>query len=309
MNYYFTLKNLIKSIAHPIKRLKIALLQVGVYSLGLLLLFSTCKPKQDRQSPVAAQDSLFRMYSEHVRDSFYISVQLPLEYGEHPHKKYPTLVLTDGNFFYPMLAPILHQYEKGGLLPPLILVSIGYRSFEAMDSLRVRDYMYPEAIASDEMEAVGGGKHFFEFITQELLPKVDSSYRTTGQRTLLGHSFGGYFSLYALLEQLNQQRNDFDSFIAASPTLWYHDRYLFQLPDKLRDRKSKDTISLSLSVGGLEEPTWTIKPVQDFSKQLLDKNIEHFQLNNQFYQPLDHMDVGIISFVQSLETIYTKTEN
>jgi len=236
-------------------------------------------------------------------------VQLPLEYQAHPGMKYPTIVLTDGNFFYPMLAPILHQYEKGGLLPPLILVGIGYRSFEAMDSLRVRDYMYPEAIASDEMETVGGGKHFFQFITQELLPKVDSSYRTNGQRTLLGHSFGGYFSLYALLEQLNQQRNDFNSFVAASPTLWYHDRYLFQLPDRLCDRKNKDTISLSLSVGGLEEPTWAIKPVKDFSRQLLEKNIKHFHLNDQFYEPLDHMDMGIISFVQSLEVIYTKKES
>jgi len=296
------------NIANPTKPSKYHLFIIGFYSLGFLLLFNSCITEDDQHTHNQAQDIVFDIYSKNVRDSFEIAVQLPLEYKENSHKKYPTIVLTDANFFYPMLAPILHQYERGGLLPPLILVGINYNSFEAMDSLRVRDYLYPEALPSDEMEAIGGGKSFFQFITEELIPKIDSSYRTNGSRTLLGHSFGGYFSLYALLEQLNQQKDHFNSFVSASPTLWYHNNYLFQLPQKLHQRQNEDTLTLFLSVGGLEEPTWSIKPVKIFSKQLKNNNINHFVLNHLFYEPLDHMDVGLISFLQALEVFYTKKE-
>ena len=216
------------------------------------------------------------------------------------------MVLTDANFYYPMLAPVLHQYEKGGLLPPLILVGIGYKSFKAMNSLRVRDYLYPEAIPSDEMKAPGGGQRFYQFITKGLLPKIDSNYRTENtNRTLLGHSFGGHFSLYALLEQLNQKRNDFKGFVSASPSLWYNNNYLFQLPQKLKT--NKDSLNLFLSVGNMETPEeWTVRPLKNMSKQLISAGPKNVKLNTEIYNHLDHMDVGLISFIRSLELIYAK---
>lgn len=98
----------------------------------------------------------FTAYSNTIKDTFHISVQIPLDYQKNISKHYGVIVLTDANFYFPMLAPILHQYEKGGLLPPLILVGVGYKSLNLMDSLRVRDYLYPKSIPSDEIKAPGG---------------------------------------------------------------------------------------------------------------------------------------------------------
>ncbi|MEN5195511.1 alpha/beta hydrolase [Sphingobacterium faecium] len=247
----------------------------------------------------------YSIYSKNVRDSFYISVQLPLEYQEQPKKKYPVVVLTDANFYSPMLAPILHQYERGGLLPPLILVSIGYKSFSLMDSLRVRDFMFPASIPSDEMEAIGGGQKFYHFITDELLPKIDSSYRVDrDRRTLLGHSFGGYLSLLALLTQVENRRNDFSGFVSASPSIWYNDYYLFKLSQVLKASALKDSVNVFLSVGDKEEPKWSVQPVKDLSKQLADPEIKKVITDVEIYSHLDHMDVGLVSFIKGLEKIY-----
>ena len=98
----------------------------------------------------------FRHYSQSVKDTFYISVQVPLEYDEQQERRYPTVVLLDGNFYFPMLSSSLHQYETARLLPPMILVSIGYNSFKTMDSLRTRDYLFPKALPSDELTTEGG---------------------------------------------------------------------------------------------------------------------------------------------------------
>ena len=66
---------------------------------------------------------------------------------------YPTVFLLDGNFYFPMMASTFRQYEIAGLLEPTIVVGIGYKSFTEMDSLRVRDYLYPAALPSDEIKA------------------------------------------------------------------------------------------------------------------------------------------------------------
>ena len=278
--------------------------------LGAILAITSCSNERIIQKNEADSQLEYSIYSKNVRDSFYISVQLPLEYKEQSKKKYPVVFLTDANFFSPMLAPILHQYEKGGLLPPLILVSIGYKSFDLMDSLRVRDYMFPASIPSDEMKAIGGGRNFYHFLTKELLPKIDSNYRVDiNKRTLLGHSFGGYFSLLALLEQVETKRTDFTGFISASPTLWYNNNYLFNLTKKLNDSDLKDSLTIFLSVGAKEEPKWSVQPVKDFSKKLSDAHIKKIKSQVQIYSHLDHMDVGIISFIKGLEQIYNKQVN
>ncbi len=270
-----------------------------------ILVLSACQTTQKGEHDFKLSTE-FALYSKEIRDTFHISVQLPLEYKEHPNKHYPVVVLTDANFYCPMLAPVLHQYEKGGLLPPLILVGVGYNSFKAMDSLRVRDYLYPKAIPSDEMKAPGGGQLFYQFITNKLLPKIDSNYRTENtNRTLLGHSFGGYFSLYALLEQLSQKRNDFKGFVSASPSLWYNNNYLFQLPQKLKT--NMDSLNLFLSVGDAETPKeWTVEPLKNMSKRLISSGQKNIKLNTEIYNNLDHMDAGLISFIRGIEMMYTK---
>ena len=281
---------------------------IAIYLLSLLLIISACGGSNTTKESPSASLKKFTCYSKTVKDSFYISVQLPLNYDKETKKHYPVVVLTDANFYFPMLAPIVHQYEKGGLLPPLILVGVGYKSFDLMNSLRVRDYLYPKAIPSDEMKASGGGQRYYQFITNDLLPKIDSNYRTeTNTRSLLGHSFGGYFSLFALQQQISEKRNDFKGFVSASPSLWYNNNYLFKLPNQLESTPLKDTISVFLSVGSLETPKeWTIQPVENMSKKLGDSHVSKLKFSTTLYNDLDHMDAGLISFISGMEKMYAK---
>jgi len=250
------------------------------------------------------EDSLikFTKYSESVKDTFYISVQLPAEYFKSPEKKFRTAVLVDGNFYFPMMASIISQYETAGLLEPIILVGVGYKSFKSMDSLRVRDYLFPKALPSDEMEAIGGGQNFYTFLTKELLPEIDSYYRTdANRRALLGHSFGGYFVLYSLLNQLQNKTNDFDTFISASPSLWYNNFYLNQLPEQLA--RGEGPLGIFISVGSQEDSTWSVNPVKNMTVELQKRNIKDLQVRSRIYNHLDHMDVAVLSFTKGLQEL------
>ena len=120
----------------------------------------------------------FTQFSMTVKDTFFINVQLPEGYSENPEKRYPTIFLLDGNFYFPMMASTFRQYEIAGLLEPTIVVGISYKSLAEMDALRVRDYLYPAALPSDEMNAAGGGQLFYDFLINELLPEIDAKYPT-----------------------------------------------------------------------------------------------------------------------------------
>ena len=273
-----------------------------------LILFSTliscsCTGTKDRDTNSLNKE--FAVYSNSVKDSFFISVQLPVDYYKDTSANYPVVYVLDANFYFPILASIIKQYGSGGLLPPIILVGIGYRSFEQMDSLRIRDYMYPASLPSDEMNAVGGGRNFYDFISGQLVPYIDANYNTEkNNRSLLGHSFGGYFSLYTLLNQAENNQTIFKNFASASPSLWYNNFYLDQLAEKLSTRNNKDTLAIFVTVGGLEDSTWNIIPVKKLAGNIANATIKNIKFENRIYSDLDHMDVSSVTFIKALQAFY-----
>lgn len=271
--------------------------------LLITTLFFSCKSKE--QDKNKCKGIVFDLYSKAIRDTFKIDVQLPAEYAKNPNKQYPVAVVLDGNFYFPMLSAALKQYEEAGLLPPIILVGVGYRSFKVMDSLRNRDYLYPAPLKSDETSSSGGGLNFYSFITQELIPKIDGDYRTKKEdKTLLGHSFGGYFSLFALLQQIQNHQPVFKNFVAASPSTWYHNFYLNQLPHLLKKEQQSPGVSVFLSAGSLENDQWEIQPVIKFGKQLDSVKVAGLMSETEIYNSLHHMDTGLITFIRGLQKCY-----
>jgi len=284
---------------------------MGNYHFTLIasisLLSFSCSQADKKQLATEIAKNNWTVYSTAVQDSFVISVQLPEGYGKDSSVNYPTAYMLDANFHFPILAATVKQYEKAGMLPPIILVGIGYKSFQLMDSLRNRDYLYPAALPSDEINAVGGGQKFNDFISHQLIPGIDSSYRTSKtNRSLLGHSFGGYFTLYALLNQTENNKPVFTNFAAASPSLWYSNFYLNQLPDRLKSRTTTDTLNVFATVGGLENTEWDIIPGKKLSENMVNAKLKEVKFQHKVYSNLAHMDVSAITFIQALQTFYNK---
>src|SRR5690606_10805484 len=101
----------------------------------------------------------------------------------------------DGNAYFDAVANSVDNYIQGkNISVDPIVVGIGYENAYVMDSLRNRDYTYPEALPADSFTVSGKGDKFYDFIKAKLVPHIDSIYRTDKtNRTIMGHSFGGYF--------------------------------------------------------------------------------------------------------------------
>lgn len=108
-------------------------------------------------------------------------------------------------------------------------------------------------IANDTstLATTGGGGRFLDFITDELIPFIDSTYSTSKHRTFIGHSLGGLMTFEALLKK----REYFNNYISIDPALGFADgAYMEDILDTLQQSElSKEHLFFAV---GLTKPTF-----------------------------------------------------
>jgi predicted alpha/beta superfamily hydrolase len=250
------------------------------------------------------------MYSAGIRDSFTIFISLPEHYDAR--KTYPVVYLLDANLYFDMMATVLKKYSEVGL-QPAILVGIGYKDLMTMDSLRDRDYTYPLAEKTKDMPLSGNADKLLSFICNDVIPQVERNYTgDTTNRILMGHSLGGYFVSYALLQHLSGKASSFQTFVAASPSLSYNHAYVLQQLATLPVSKQEGIrCKMYVTYGGLEDAedaddTTELKTAQALEalSQLLGvRHAKAVEYKGEVYSNLSHMDMPLPSFLKGYEWV------
>lgn len=287
------------------------------FSVLAVLIFG-CKQAPDKKEGTGTTEKNIttRLYSKAVADSFSIFVNLPAGYDPQKKEKYPVVYLLDANLYFNIVATTVNKYAEVGLAPTVILIGIGYKDFPTMDSLRNRDDTYPVAIPEYEMSVSGGADKFLTFIDSELMPYIDKEYQTdTSKRVLMGHSLGGYFTMYALLQNLSGNSNKFNGYIAASPSIHYNNYYLLnQLKGTAPQKAAHKTTKAYITYGGLEDAgdssdTSTIRLTAlsaQLSELLSKKQSGYMSYKGDIYSNLDHMDTQLPTFVKGLQWVFNE---
>ncbi|NDV42404.1 alpha/beta hydrolase [Flagellimonas sediminis] len=123
-----------------------------------------------------------------------IQIYLPPTYegsGEH----YPVVYLLDGQRFFLYSVSLSQTFQQFKLSPEFIIVGI-YQT-------------YPKRF----QELNEGKENFLEFLENELMPYVNTHFRTKGEDLLFGWEYGGSFVFHTFLNGSHH----FDAYIAASP--------------------------------------------------------------------------------------------
>jgi predicted alpha/beta superfamily hydrolase len=240
-----------------------------------------------------------RLYSKNVQDSFSVFIHLPKNYDRS--KSYPVVYVLDANVYFDILAgSIEHQQKKIGS-GEQILVGIGYRHFFQSDTLRERDYTYPTATPTDSVILSGGADKFLAFIQQELVPYIDGLYTTdTSNRSLMGHSLGGYFVLYALYKDVENGNKQFNKYVAASPSLEYANAYITKAMQNLPvDNHYRQLYITAGARENMDEgvPTGYLDLFKTFTQQL---KINKAKVSTELYPKYDHMETAVPSFEKGL---------
>jgi len=162
--------------------------------------------------------------SEIIGKRYEIMVGLPDSYGDSPDTEYPTLYLTDGASLYAILQGYYRYLNFGEEIPEIIFVAISYSDGDWVNgSDRSHDYSAP----STEREDYGGAGDFQSMLRDEIIPLVETTYRSRSDRRIVfGQSMGGQFVMYTA----HTEPGLFWGHIASNPAL--HRSVEFFLPDQ-----------------------------------------------------------------------------
>lgn len=213
-------------------------------------------------------------------------INLPDDY-DVSHRRYPVLFLLDGDAHFHHVTGIVHFFTTRNMIPPLIVIAL-----PNVD--RTRDFS-PTSI--DQRPTSGGADRFLEFFHEELIPYIDSHYRTFPYRIIVGHSLGGLFAIYALLTQPDV----FNAYIAISPSLGYDNELLLQKAPAFLEKNPELKKFLFMTVGN--EPRY-IPRLEAFSKILEEKAPEGLEWKYTYMEKEDHVSVTHRSIYDGLETLY-----
>jgi len=161
----------------------------------------------------------FNIHSEILSEDRNLLVYLPASYGMEAgrERRYPVLYLLDGPAYFNATTGIVHHLADAaaavGRIPEHIIVAI--RNIRtSTKATRNRDMTPSHMTSGLYSENSGGAASFRAFLETELIPEIDSRFRTQKQRVLVGHSLAGLFTLDTLVERPQL----FNSYVAIDPT-------------------------------------------------------------------------------------------
>ena len=163
---------------------------------------------------VGVADSL---YSEVLGEQRPFWIHLPNGGDLQDGHRYPVIYLLDGSVHLDGLAAI-QKYYSHFRLPEMIVVAISNRAHRTRD-LTTSSVDTRQGVT---VEDSGGAEAFTRFLADELLPAIDRTYPTSGHRTLIGHSYGGLFTIHTLIRHPDLFRN----YVAIDPSLDWDDQAL-----------------------------------------------------------------------------------
>jgi predicted alpha/beta superfamily hydrolase len=218
-----------------------------------------------------------------------IQVVLPEKYKPGSGDKYDVLYVLDGDSNTKLASDIQRFIEGEAYMPPTIIVGV----------LNIdRDHDLTPTHVTDNKTS-GGAEKFLGFLTNELIPYVNKTYPSNGDNTIFGHSFGGLFVMYALLNQPQA----FKSYIAADPSFWWAHGYMN--PVAIQKLPGLANLNKTLYISGREGGPYRGMGIVSMDSILKKYAPAGFTWKDQAYPDETHGSVRLKSMYDGLKFTYS----
>ncbi len=244
----------------------------------LLLFFSIAAFSQKNTEPFE---------SNALGESRELTIAFPASIEKNPTKKYPLLILLDGDYLFDPFYGALNYGTYWDDLPEMIVVGISQNK----NNERIEDSDYDEA---DGVPTEKGAK-FFEFIGAELLPYLEKKYPVAPFRIIAGHdTTAGFLNFF-----LYKDNPIFNGYISLSPELAPDMEN--RIANKLASAKQPVAYYLSNGDGDIKDLQESIKKLDENIKQS-----DNSMLNYKFdtFKGASHYSLVLYSIPNALYHIF-----
>lgn len=232
-----------------------------------------------------------------VGQEYELQIMLPSGYSTG-NKKYPVVYLMDSQWDFPLVSALYGQQYYDGFVPAMIMVGITWTGkYSNPDSLRARDYT-PTNVKQTPQS--GGATAFLTCLKKEIFPFVETNYKADrSDRTLVGCSLGGLFTLYTLFTQPGL----FQRYVAASPAIGWDNEVLNQYAATYFSHKENPPAKLFLCVGGVER---NAPAFEDFVKNLNSRKPSSLQVQSRVLENTGHSGTKGEGYARGLQFVFQK---
>lgn len=231
---------------------------------------------------------------------YHVQIALPSGYGT-AGRTYPVIYLLDGDYHFGFVKALLESLQMSGSAPEAILVGIGYGPDSPADLTRKRERDFLVAPAPGPFPGESGqAAAFLAFLSEELLPTLETAYRAkAGDRTLMGMSAGAIFASHVL---------------AVSPELFH--RYVIVSPYFVggqeavlgeeaaaakgrKDLKARVFTALGEPELPVASPSW-----KAYFDALEQPRYPGLTVRREVLKGLDHFEMPYLAYLDGLKSVF-----
>jgi len=254
------------------------------FLFGFASFIITCNSQPNDGIILGKIDSLHSYFLNEERK---ILVYVPSSSKNNPNNIYPVVYLLDGNNHFNSVTAMIQNLSevlRNTVLPQMIVIGIQHTD-------RIGDF---------------SGGAFTSFMEKELIPYVDSIYPTSRYRILIGHSFGGAYTINTLFNNTEL----FKSYIAIDPMSFDNHKLIEQANKFL---KEKDFTGNSFYLAIANSPLVYSQDTSFHNNYRVNLKLlnsmeiykqNHLKFSWKFYKNDNHTSVPFIAEYEGLRFIF-----
>ena len=258
------------------------------YALNILIftLFVNLSFSQNLDSLYVSRinDTILSKYLNEKRP---IEIQLPRSYDTNPDKKYPLIVVLDGDYMFNIVAGSVDYLSYWGDIPENLIVGINQKETRFKDS-SVLDNITHTPITSTAS--------FYDFIVNEVIPYFSKNYRISNFRVILGQERTANFANFFLLKK----NPVFQAVISISPKM--SKNMNSYLSENLSKTNSKIVYTLSSSKKDFESIYKNVAELKNSLDSISNKNLKFESL---IFDEENHYILPSLSVPKSIRSTYS----
>jgi len=233
---------------------------------------------------VNAQVSVEIFESFKLQERRDVKYYFPEDYDKE--KKYPLIVVLDGEYLFDQVVANAKFYSKFHGMPQSIIVGVE----QSQNEIRLDDCAFePDSGLPSEK-----GKQFFEFLGMEIIPYLDLNYSTAPFKMIVGYDITANFTNYWLFKE----NSLFNAYINISPDL--APEMETRLPSRLGAFDKQIFYQLILE-GEKNKNTDRIKKM-DKAIKAIDKESLHYYFDQ--YEGADHISIATYGIGKAFDNIF-----
>lgn len=276
---------------------------IPFFILVFFSLFSVAQAPKPATKPFVL-GVIDEIQSKQLNEKRILNIYLPEGYHENDTTKYDVVYLLDGSadedFIH--VAGLFQFYNFPWIerVPKSIIVGIANVD-------RKRDFTYPTKVEADKKRfpTTGSSEKFIAFIEKELQPYIEKKYKTTSAKMIIGQSLGGLLATEILLKKPSL----FNKYIILSPSIWWDNGSLLNLPSDLLNEAFSQKTDIYIGCGKEGLAPCETPHVMEVDANLLTEKIQNSKSKSvhvtfDYLPGEDHASTGHQALSNALKILY-----